>query len=217
MQENLNGETPYNYFTKFKSLVRKAKKDKLLIDDPTEDIKVIRDEGLKKDILDFAEIQTLAGAYCGNDQVKKAFLFSLNTGLRWCDVKVLKWSSINLSECQMSVSQSKTGEQVATPLNETAIKLLGTAKKQTDLVFNLPTANGANKTDKAWVKRAKIEKAITWHNARHSFGTNLIFNEVDVLTASKLLGHTSMKHTQRYVKASAEMKQNATNKVNFEL
>jgi hypothetical protein len=37
------------------------------------------------------------------------------------------------------------------------------------------------------------------------------------LTTSKLLGHTSMKHTQRYVKASEEMKQTATNKLNFEL
>ena len=117
----------------------------------------------------------------------------------------------------MSVKQSKTGEVVATPLNSTAIKLLGEAKEVTDTVFVLPTANGANKTVKAWVSRAKITKAITWHNARHSFGTNLIFNDVDVLTASKLLGHTSMKHTQRYVDTAAEMKQKATDKVNIEL
>jgi len=86
-----------------------------------------------------------------------------------------------------------------------------------DLVFTLPSANGANKTVKAWVRRAKIEKQITWHNARHSFGTNLIFNEVDVLTTSKLLGHTSMKHTQRYVDASNEMKENATKAINIDL
>ena len=117
----------------------------------------------------------------------------------------------------MNVSQSKTGENVATPLNNTAIQLLQEAGEKDDQVFGLPSANGANKTAKAWVKRAEIDKKITWHNARHSFGTNLIYNDVDVLTASKLLGHTSMKHTQRYVKASQEMKEAATDKLNFDL
>src|ERR1043166_8977217 len=102
----------------------------------------------------------------------------------------------------MNVSQSKTNENVATPLNDTAIKLLGPVGNDSEAVFTLPTANGANKTLKAWVKRAGIKKAITWHNGRHSFGTNLIFNDVDVLTASKLLGHTTMKHTHRYVDAA---------------
>jgi len=37
------------------------------------------------------------------------------------------------------------------------------------------------------------------------------------LTTSKLLGHTSMKHTHRYVDAANEMKQAATNKINIDL
>jgi site-specific recombinase XerD len=97
------------------------------------------------------------------------------------------------------------------------MKLLSAAGMPLENVFILPTANGANKTLKAWIKRAEINKRITWHNARHSFGTNLCYNDVDVLTASKLLGHTSMKHTQRYVNAAEEMKQTATNKINIEL
>ncbi|MBP9689394.1 MAG: tyrosine-type recombinase/integrase, partial [Bacteroidia bacterium] len=118
---------------------------------------------------------------------------------------------------QMNVTQSKTGEVVNIPLNDTAIKLLEQPKATTLTVFDLPTVNGANKTLKAWVKRAKIAKAISWHNARHSFGTNLIFNDVGLLTASKLLGHTTTKHTQRYVDIANEMKEKATNKINIDL
>jgi len=139
------------------------------------------------------------------------------TGLRWCDVKALTWGHIDLDTGKMDIRQEKTGEDVSTPLNGAAIKLLGEPGKPEGYVFNLPTANGANKTIKAWVKRAKINKKITWHNARHSFGTNLIYQDVDVLTASKLLGHTSLRHTQRYVDAAAEMKQKATDKLNIEL
>jgi site-specific recombinase XerD len=123
----------------------------------------------------------------------------------------------------MLLTQSKTDSDVIIPLNDTALKLLGMPEakqpksQKKDIVFTLPSANGANKTIKAWVKRAKIDKQITWHNARHSFGTNLIFNDVDVLTTSKLLGHSTLKHTQRYVDASNEMKENATKAINIDL
>jgi len=143
--------------------------------------------------------------------------FCCVTGLRWIDVKALTWQVIDMSNSQMNVAQSKTGEVVNIQLNETALKLLDQPQEPKQQVFNLPTANGANKTLKAWVKRAKISKTITWHNARHSFGTNLIFNDVGILTASKMLGHTSTKHTQRYVDISNEMKQKATSKINIDL
>ena len=171
----------------------------------------------KKEILTLDELKILAATTTESSEVRKAFLFTCVTGLRWIDIKNLLWASINIKNRQMSISQIKTRENITTPLNDTAIKLLGEAGKRDEYVFHLPSANGANKTLKAWVKRAKINKEITWHNGRHSFGTNLIFNDVDILTASKLLGHTSMKHTQRYVKAAEEMKQTATDKINIEL
>jgi integrase len=148
-----------------------------------------------------------------SNEVRRAFLFSCITGLRWIDVNALKWENINGK--MMTVRQSKTGEDVGITLNDSAIKLLG--EPGNGKVFDLPSANGANKTLKAWIKRAKINKAITWHNARHSFGTNLIFNDVDILTTSKLLGHTSMRHTMRYVDVARQMKETATDKLNLNL
>ena len=85
------------------------------------------------------------------------------------------------------------------------------------MVFDLPTANGANKTLKAWVKRAGITKKITWHNARHSFGTNIVYHGAATSTASSLLGHSSMKYTQRYVNAANDLKERSTDKLNIEL
>jgi site-specific recombinase XerD len=116
----------------------------------------------------------------------------------------------------MNIEQSKTERAVNINLNSTALKLLEQGAKLNDLVFDLPTANGANKSLKAWVKRAGIEKKITWHNARHSFGTNLIFHGADVTTASTLLGHSTLKHTQRYVTAAKELREKATDTLNFD-
>ena len=117
----------------------------------------------------------------------------------------------------MDIDRLKSKVNAFVPLNDVAIKLVGEPQKSDDFVFKLPTNEGANKTLKAWVKRAGIEKAITWHNGRHSFGTNLIFNDVDILTTSKLMGHTTTTHTQRYITASEEMKRKGTDKINFDL
>jgi len=212
------GEGAKSYYSRFKKMVKQAYRKNLLKVNPIDNVeKKLKGKAKKKDILTLPEIKKLAGTPTESNEVRRAFLFSCVTGLRWADVKPLKWSSIRLESKEMNIDQSKTDEPVFTPLNDTAIKLLQEAGTKNDYVFNLPSANGANKTVKAWVKRAGIDKKITWHNARHSFGTNLIFNDVDVLTASKLLNHTSMKHTQRYVKASQEMKEAATDKLNFDL
>jgi len=212
------GEGASSYYSRFKKMIKHAFRKRLMKENVLDYVeRKVSGKAKKKDTLTIPELKILNATPTESSEVKRAFLFSCVSGLRWGDIKVLKWSSVNISNKQMDITQGKTGESVTTPLNDTALNLLGPAGKQEVNVFVLPSANGANKTLKAWVKRAKIEKAITWHNARHSFGTNLIFNDVDVLTASKLLGHTSMKHTQRYVKASEEMKQRATDKLNFEL
>jgi integrase/recombinase XerD len=212
------GEGASSYYSRFKKMIKHAYRKRLIKDNVLDLVdRKVKGKAKKKDILTLEELKSLAATAIESSEVRRGFLFSCVTGLRWCDVKLLTWKSIDISSRQMNVAQSKTGEVVTTPLNDTAIRLLHGPGKMGENVFDLPTANGANKTVKAWVKRAKINKAITWHNARHSYGTNLIYNDVDVLTTSKLLGHTSMKHTQRYVESAKEMKETATNKINFDL
>ena len=212
------GEGAASYYNRFKKMIKQAYRKKLMKDNVLDFVeRKVSGKAKKKDILTLDELKILAATPTESGEVKKAFLFSCVTGLRWIDVKALQWQAIDTTNKQMNVTQSKTSEVVNIPLNDTALKLIAQPKEPKQHVFNLPTANGANKTLKAWVKRAKITKAITWHNARHSFGTNLIFNDVGLLTASKLLGHTTTKCTQRYVDIANEMKETATNKINIEL
>ncbi len=217
LRRHSKGEGASSYFNRFKKMMKQAKKAKLMLHNPAAEVKTIQGKAKKKDILTLEEIQTLAATPTESDQVKRAFLLSCVTGLRWIDVSALKWSMINHQNRYMVISQSKTEHDVHINLNDTALKLLGKPGESDEPVFVLPTANGANKTVKAWVKRAGIKKKITWHNARHSFGTNLIFHGADVTTASNLLGHSTLKHTQRYVKAANELKEKATDKLNFDL
>jgi site-specific recombinase XerD len=215
LRQHSKGEGASSYFTRFKKMMKQAKKEKLMLENPAEDVKTKQGKARQKDILTLEEIKTLFNTNCQSDDVKRAALFSCVTGLRWIDVSTIKWKNVNLKNRYMINPQSKTEQDVYINLNDRAIELLGKAGNPDELIFNLPTANGANKTVKAWVKRAGITKKITWHNFRHSFGTNLIFYGADVTTASNLLGHSTLKHTQRYVKAANELKERATDNLNF--
>jgi len=213
------GEGASSYYNRLKKMLKAAYRAGLMRKNVLDGVqRKIRGKAEKKETLTIEEIRTLLATPIRSDTVKNAAIFSLMTGLRWVDIKSLKWKDVRLKEGVILVTQAKTGEQVRIPLNAAALKAIGEQGKPNDNVFNLGSANGANKTLKAWIKRAGIEKDIKgWHNLRHSFGTNLIFNDVDVYTASKLLGHTSLKHTARYVTAAEELKINATNKLNIEL
>lgn len=76
-------------------------------------------------------------------------------------------------------------------------------------MFTLPTVEACSKTLKNWVKRAGIEKNITWHSARHSFATNLLMNNANIKTVSSLLGHSGLKHTEKYTHLVDELKKKA--------
>ncbi|HEY1871401.1 MAG TPA: tyrosine-type recombinase/integrase, partial [Chitinophagaceae bacterium] len=119
------------------------------------------------------------------------------------------WKAVDLKNRTLKFNQTKTKRITEGKLNQNAIALLGQAGKENELVFDLPTANGANKSLNLLVKRAGFDKKIRWHNLRHSFGTNLYDAGAEIYTVSKQLGHRGVTHTLRYARASDKRKQEA--------
>ena len=56
-----------------------------------------------------------------------------------------------------------------------------------------------------------------FHTARHTYATMLLTLGVDLYTVSKLLGHTSIKHTQRYAKIISQKKDDAVRLIDHKL
>ncbi|SFE40516.1 Integrase [Chitinophaga sp. CF118] len=206
--DTLTGETPANYYARFKWVVKAATKDGYYRINPTEDIPALKNASIAlKEHLEAEEYISLLNTPCFNQQVKLAFLFSCYTGLRWVDVKRLEWKDIQGAILITRIIQKKTGKPVTLTLHPISLAILEEMKRLSlgkyianNKVFALPTANGANKVLDEWVNRAKIDKNITWSCARLSFSILLKDKNVDDVTIAYLMGHTTTRQVQQTYK-----------------
>jgi integrase/recombinase XerD len=192
--DTLNGETPADYFMRFKRVIKAGKKQGYFRENPAEDVKAKAHPSGIKEVLTVEEYKTLINAYCSNYEVKKAAIVSMYTGFRWCDIEPLRWWQIKENTILLR-KQSKTGVPLKVPLHPVVKAIIGERKDPQIPVFSLPTADGSNGVLKNWVKKnAKIDKHITWHCLRHSVSDILQDNGVDVATVAALLGQTTAKY-----------------------
>jgi integrase len=204
------GEGASSYFARFKKMIKHAVREEDILINPAAFVTIKAEKSLVKDVLTTDEINILAKTKVGNEQVRNAFLFSCFTGLAWIDVKELKWKHIDMRNLMLKKTRAKSKELTSMQLHKSILSLLPEKGKSEEFVFTLPSHTAALKTLRNWLKKAEIEKHITFHCARHSFGTNLIYGN-DVTVVSKLLAHASLKHTMRYVHIADEQKRNAIN------
>lgn len=218
LQERSVGEGAKGYYQRFKKVVKHAHEKGLMSKLPYTGVQCkVDDTALKKDVLSLDEIKLLVATPYQNQNIRRAFIFCLYTGLRFCDVVDLKYSNIDFSNKTLRFEQSKTkgssaNSFVIIPLNKTLLSLIGEKPQKDTEIFKLPSHAGCLKALKTWVKRAGIDKHITWHCARHSFAVNLLgeFN-TDIKTVASLLGHSGLKHTEKYTRAVDSLKKNAIN------
>lgn len=78
-------------------------------------------------------------------------------------------------------------------------------------MFPLPSYETCLHTLKRWVARANIDKNISWHCARHSFAVGILNKGANIKTVASLLGHSGLKHTEKYTRAVDKLKEDAIN------
>jgi integrase/recombinase XerD len=205
--ERLNGETPANYFSRYKQVIKAATKQGYFSSNPCEDIptKANRNKS-RKDNLEVADYLKLLHTPITNEEVRDAFIFCCYTGLRWCDVHSLSWDNIEEDYIALHLTQRKTQVEHYITLHTTAKEILDKRKGRLVnpdgywKIFRLPTANGSNKVLGSWCKLTAIESHITWSCARLSFSILLQDANVDAATVALLLGHTSSKYVNETYK-----------------
>ncbi|MBL1280680.1 MAG: site-specific integrase [Fluviicola sp.] len=132
------------------------------------------------------------------------FLFACFTGFRYSDMVTLKWSDVKKNGT-IRKRMIKTRNEVVVPISEGVQEILNRYEgKSNELVFPKISNDKVNKALRIICKLAKLNKHVTYHVGRHSFGYLLGKNSINAFKIMELMGHTNVKQTMVYVQADVK-------------
>ena len=134
------------------------------------------------------------------------FLFSCYTGLRFSDIVNIKQENFHIIDDKLWLiySSVKTDVNVRLPLfllfEGKAQVIYERYKSNSKTLFNMPLSSNSNvnKQLKRICQMVDIDKKVSFHTARHTNATLLLYNGANITTVQKLLGHKSVRTTEIY-------------------
>ncbi|WP_308760608.1 site-specific integrase [uncultured Bacteroides sp.] len=159
---------------------------------------------LSPEELEKLEKLKLTGRFTRMQKTLDAFLFCCYAGMRYSDFVNL--SPDNIVEIRQEIwliyKSIKTRTEVRLPLyllfEGKGIVILDKYRDDLQGFFHLKDNSNVNKELIVISRLAGVAKRISFHTARHTNATLLIYNGVNITTVQKLLGHKSVKTTQVY-------------------
>jgi site-specific recombinase XerD len=180
--------------------------------------KTVNREFLTVEELD--QLHKLSGLSKSLELARDQFLFACYTGLAYSDIKELRKGHIVIdADGSKSIHKAryKTDIMSLVPLLPPAEKIL--LKYSTDSDFRnfkwKVTYNGKlNAMLKEIARLASIDKKLFMHLGRHTFATTITLSEgVSLESVSKMLGHSTIKHTQQYAKITGAKVKNEMSRI----
>lgn len=198
-----------------KALFHYGFREGLIKRDPAEFIKAPKIEKKVPDILSVTEVEHLLAQPMGGtpketrDRAMMELLYA--TGIRVTELIHLKLEDINL---KLGYICCDDGQKIRTiPLNEKAKEAVaqfvnharGSYMKNREIEYLFTNCSGQPmsrqgfwKLIKYYGKQAGIERPITPHTLRHSFGAHSVARGTDLRMVQEMMGHSDIASTQAY-------------------
>ena len=165
-----------------------------------------RHDGRLPQVLSQDEISKIL-AMENNPKHRLLLMLAYSSGLRVSEVVALKREHIDLSRKVIYIRLGKGRKDRCTLLSEKAARFITEYCACNNIETWLFPGQIAGRSltirsaqhifDKA-VRRAQIEKAVSIHSLRHTFATHLLESGTDIRYIQELLGHSSVRTTERY-------------------
>jgi len=150
-----------------------------------------------------------------SEHLRPILIVALNTGMRRGEILNLKWSNIDFKAEEIKIVNTKSGKSRIVDINSRLLnELLKLRKKNqnSQYVFTNPrTGKPYKKLQTSFdgaCRRAKIEE-LRFHDLRHTAASRLVEKGVDIIRVKELLGHSSVRITERYTHSSREERKRA--------
>ncbi len=172
--------------------------------------------------LDKLEALTIPDSQPIEQLAKDKFMFAVYTGLRYGDLSELRADSLTMENGKeyLTLNMIKTGDTIKVPI---AMLFDGRgldifykyAKAGQPTIFPFQRNDEANRQLRKVIELAGIGKHVTYHMARHSYATYLLYKGVSITTVQKLLGHRRLETTMIYSKVMDMTVERELQKVSF--
>ena len=166
-------------------------------------------KALDKDALDKLKALRFDGLDEDMETSRDVFLFACYTGAAYCDLMALNHKHLvrdDEGNPWLKFSRQKTGVLCRVKLLPEAFRLLEQLHSDARETL-LPYMNYATYLSclKAISLRAGLSSSITTHTARHTFATLVTLEQgVPIETVSEMLGHSTVRMTERYAKVTPQ-------------
>lgn len=172
---------------------------------PVAKVKKFREPIYKVKILNASEIKRLLDV--SNSHLKPILIVALNTAMRRGEILALKWENVDLSKRRIHIEDSKSGRSRDIPMNNAVVEALSVITQHNKYVFHNPVTGGPLKSIKSSFRTARRNakiKGLRFHDLRHTSATRLVEAGIDLVTVSKILGHSTIAMTVKYAHPTTE-------------
>lgn len=203
-------------------LLRLAHEWKLI--DRVPRIRLLRGEKNREFVLSHEQEPTYLAALSG--PLHDVAVVLLDTGLRIKECLSLEWANVHLEPANgathgyltIRAGKSKNSKSRNVPLTHRVVAVLKTWGPAEGLVFQRPNGQPLYQT---WLNeqhaevRDRLHLSVEFvpHSLRHTYGTRLGESGADAFTIMKLMGHSTVVVSQRYVHPSPEFVEKAVNRL----
>ena len=150
--------------------------------------------------------------------------FALYSGMRQGEIFGLRWVNVHVEESYLLATDTKTHQDRAVPMNRTMKEILiRRMEDQREYVFTNSAGGKLTVLTNAFWRAVKESGLIRWdggkkvrfrfHDLRHSMGSRLGMNGVDLKSIMEIMGHKTAKTAMRYQHPSPSHKLKAFNKL----
>lgn len=188
--------TARRYMTLLRLIFNKAKAwGDFVGDNPCSAVKQGREANHRVRYLTSPEIERLLEVT--NPRLWPVVAAALLTGMRRGEILGLNWENVDLRHGRLYILQSKSGLSRELPISPKLRTVLeGMDAKASGSVFELPVIMLRRLFSKA-LKDSGIA-SFRFHDLRHTFASHYVMAGGDLLTLSRILGHTTTTMTLRY-------------------
>lgn len=219
-------KTANHHIALIKAMLNKAIEWKYLKSNPLKNFKKLKETNLREPrFLSETEINKLLGL--ANPLMQKVIRILLYTSMRRSELVYLTWEDIDFDNKRIIVQSKpesgfhpKSYKPRSIPMNEELEKLMMDLPQHRKYVLDNGKGEPLHTPDyytagfEKLLKKAGIIRA-NLHTLRHTFASYLIMAGVDLRTVQELLGHSTVKVTEKYSHLSPDHRSRAVSKLDF--